>query len=203
MPAANAQTPAGTEIRAAAEAIYETPNGIEHRVFSDTLVLIVAQVAGVDLEAPLSKIANPGSTILFEHSLTNIGNGIDSVMVDAVSRRGWSTQVFFVARQSDGLQGPTPVAAGPVTLAVGDTIGVLVAVTIPSWETITGAADTVSVVATSLFDPSVSDALGNFIAIRDAGIVMTLEKHVDRPTATIGDILTPPARRFRRLRCAG
>ncbi len=185
-----AQTPAGTQIRAAAEATYETPNGIAHRVVSDTLILVVAQVAGVDLEAPQTKTGNPGSTILFEHTLTNVGNGTDSVLVAAISRRGWATQVFFVSRESGGFQQPEPLSAGRAVLAMGDTIGVLIAVTIPTWESISGPADTVSVLATSLFDPSVSDGLDNFIAITDPGIVVTLEKQVDRATATIGDILT-------------
>lgn len=44
------QTPAGTAIRAWAEARYQTSAGDTLWVTSDTLVTIVGQVAGVDLE---------------------------------------------------------------------------------------------------------------------------------------------------------
>ncbi len=189
-PRLGAQTPAGTEIRAAAEATYETENGVTLRAVSDTLVLVVGQVAGVDLEGSQSLVGTPGSTILFAHTLTNIGNGVDSVLVTAESQRGWPTGIVFAEPGDGGASGLTPVTAGPVVLSPGSTIGVLVSVTIPSWETLSGPADTISVVATSQFDPTQTDALYDYVAIVDAGISVSLEKQVDRATATVGDVLT-------------
>ena len=42
-------TPAGTQIKSWAEITYEAPNGLSYTAVSDTLVFVVAQVAGVDL----------------------------------------------------------------------------------------------------------------------------------------------------------
>ncbi len=187
---AQAQTPAGTEIRAAAEATYETPNGLRFRAVSDTLVMIVGQVAGFDIETPTFEVGSPGSTILFRHTLTNVGNGVDSVLVSATSRRGWPTQLTLDANGSPTQHSTSSPTLGPLTLVAGASTDILLAVTIPDWTTLDSPADTISVSATSQFDPSVVDVLEDVITIRDAGIVVSLEKHVDRATATAGDLLT-------------
>ena len=44
--------------------------------------------------------------------------------------------------------------------------------------------------ATSRFNPTVADSLQDLLQIRDVGIVVALDKSVDRASATPGDVLT-------------
>ncbi len=184
-------TPAGTQIRAWAELSYEDANSVSYTVTSDTVVVIVGQVAGVDIEPPRSVITDPGLTAVFNHSLANIGNGTDSFIVSATSLLGWTTRVYIDANSDGMLDAGDPEVTGPITLAADDTTQLLVAVDVPPAAT-RGSSETVGVQATSNFDGATADQLQDVIDIRDTGITITLTKSVDRTSATLGDVLTYP-----------
>lgn len=185
-----AQTPAGTQINSFAEATYEAPNGLTFTAYSDTLVMVVAQVAGQDIEPPRSAVSDPGITVVFSHTLTNMGNGTDSTTVVATSQMGWPVRVHRDVNADGALDAGDPQVNSPITLAMGDAAELLVAIDVPKLATVRGTIDTISVVVISELDPSVSDGLLDVLEIRDVGIVVSLSKLVDRTTATIGDILT-------------
>ena len=188
--AQGAPTPAGTRIDNWAEASYIGPNGNTYRVTSDTLSVIVGQVAGVDLDPPRSSVGDPGNTILFPHTLTNLGNGTDSFAVSVTSPAGWPT-VVHVDANGDGVLDPGDLPlTGPLPLTQGETQALLVVVQVPALATVRGTSDTLEVVATSQYDGSVSDAVDDVLEIRDVGIVVSLTKTVDQPNATIGDVPT-------------
>ena len=189
-PAVWAQTPAGTQINSFAEATYEAPNGLTFTAYSDTLVMIVAQVAGTDLGPPRSAVSDPATTVVFSHTLTNMGNGTDSTTIVATSQMGWPVRVHRDVNADGVLDAGDPQVNSPITLAMGDAAELLVAIDVPGLATVRGTIDTISVVVISELDPSVSDGLLDVLEIRDVGIVVSLNKLVDRPTATIGDILT-------------
>ncbi len=189
-PSAGAQTPAGTQISSRALVSYEDPSGLQYTAESNTLVLIVAQAAGVDIEAPRSTIGDPGTTVVFSHTVTNIGNATDSVMVGATSRVGWPTRVHLDANADGALDAGDPQIVGPITLSMGEAAPLLLAVDVPGTAAVRGTVDTIAVTAMSTTDGAASDALQNVLTIRDVGIVVTLSKVVDRPSATTGDILT-------------
>src|SRR3989442_13105915 len=67
-------TPAGSHIRNWATLAY-TSSGFGYVIPSDTVDLLVAQVAAVALQAPQSSAASPGPALLFPQPLHNIGNG--------------------------------------------------------------------------------------------------------------------------------
>ncbi len=189
-PAVWAQTPAGTQINSFAQASYEAPNGLIYTAYSDTLVMVVAQVAGADLEPPRSAVSDPATTVAFSHALTNMGNGTDSMTVVATSQMGWPVLVHRDVNADGVLDAGDPQVTGPIVLAMGAAAELLVAIDVPGLATVRGTFDTISVVVTSLTDPTISDGLIDVLEIRQVGIVVSLNKLVDRTSATIGDILT-------------
>jgi uncharacterized repeat protein (TIGR01451 family) len=159
-------------------------------VSSDTLSVIVGQVAGLDLDPPRFSVGDPGNAIVFPHTLTNLGNGADSFAVSVTSPAGWPVVVHLDAN-GDGVLDPGDLPlTGPLALTHGETQALLVVVQVPALATVRGITDTLSVVATSQFDGSVSDGVDDVLEIRDVGIVVSLTKTVDQPSATIGDVLT-------------
>ena len=67
-----AQTAAGTEIRAQVSVTYEGRDGTPYAAASDTLIMTVAQVAGVDVEPPRTITSDPGSVAVFSHTVLAI-----------------------------------------------------------------------------------------------------------------------------------
>ncbi len=189
-PMVQAQTPAGTQITAWAEVSYEAPNGLSYTDYSATVVMTIAQVAGVDVEPPRSMVTDPGLTAVFAHTLVNMGNGLDSLVVAATSRTGWPTRVYRDANANGGLDAGDPEVTLPIMLAMGDSAQLLVVVDVPGSAIVRGTIDTVDVQAASLFDASTSDELQDILEIRDVGILVSLSKLVDRTSGTIGDVLT-------------
>lgn len=188
--AQGAPTPAGTQIDTWAEATYLGPNGNTFSVSSDTLSVFVGQVAGVDVDPPRSSIGDPGDTIVFPHVLTNLGNGGDSFVLSVTSPAGWPAVVHDDANANGALDAGELPLSGPLPLAQGEVYAILVVVQVPPLATLRGTSDTLAVVATSQHDGSESDALDDVLEIRDTGILVSLAKTVDQPSATIGDVLT-------------
>jgi len=187
---AGAQTPAGTQIVAWAEVTYDAPNGLRYTEYSQSVVMTVAQAAGVDLEPPRSTVGDPGTTVVFRHTVTNVGNGPDSMALTAVSRRGWPVRVYRDANSDGALDPLDPPVSGPIPLAMGDSAALLVTVDVPASATVRGVADTVDLRVTCSFDASAWDALQDLLSVRDVGILVTISKAVDRAVATTGDVLT-------------
>jgi trimeric autotransporter adhesin len=184
-----AQTPAGTRIVSSVTATYEASNGTPYTV-TDSIVVVVGQVAGVDVDPPRAATANPGTTVVFAHVVTNLGNGPDSMLVAAASRAGWPTRLYVDADGDGALGAGDPPLGGPIALAMGASARLLVAVDVPNTRAVRGVTDSVDVRATSRYDAAVADALVDALAVRDAGIAITLDKSVDRPTANVGDVVT-------------
>lgn len=182
-------TAAGTRIVASARVSYVTGTGDSTTVASNETVLVVAQVAAVDLEPQRSTATDPGTTVLFSHTLTNLGNGPDSLAVSATSATGWSLTLY---RDGDGdgtLDPGDAELTGPLPLAADESAHLLVAVQVPPGDAVEGRSDSVSVRAVSSHDGSVSDHVVDDVDVRDL-LDVTLEKSVDRTTATSGELLT-------------
>ncbi len=183
-------TPAGTQIQNQATVSYQASNGFTFNLVSNTVTLTVGQVAGVDLEPPRNSVANPGVTVLFSHTLANIGNGTDSFALSAISQAGWSTRIYLDANGDGALDAGDSQIIGPISLAADDTVYILVAVDVPGSATVRGTTDLVDVQATSQFDGSETDALQDVIDVPSVGITASLTKIVDLGSAMVGDVLT-------------
>ena len=142
------------------------------------------------LERRRTSTGDPGRTIVFSHTLRNIGNGPDAFTVSARCATGWPVSVYRDANGNGSLDPGDPRVTGTVQLAMGDAAALLVAVNVPGVATVRGVTDSVDVSTSSRFNTAVTDSLQDLLQIRDVGIVVTLDKSVDRATATPGDVLT-------------
>lgn len=190
VPPVSSQVPLGTEIRSVVQASYEASNGLAYQAQSDTLVMFFGRVARVSLGPPRSIVTDPGMSAEFDHTLANLGNATDSIMLTATSRVGWPVRVYLDANGNGMLEATEVEITGPVTLAAGATAQLLVAVDIPGSAMVRGTIDTVDLRATSLVESSTSDAVQDILEVRDVGIIVSLNTLVDRATATTGDTLT-------------
>lgn len=187
---AQGPTPAGTVIASYAEASYLAPSGQRYTATSNVVVMTVAQVAGVDVTPPRSAVANPGTRVVFPHTITNLGNGRDSLAVVGTSDAGWLVRVYLDADVDGALGAGDVELVRPAPLAMGASAAILVAVDVPGSATVRGTRDSVRVAATSLFDAATRDVVLDVVDVQDVGVLVTLSKQVDRPIATTGDVLT-------------
>jgi uncharacterized membrane protein len=101
--------------------------------------ITVALVPALTFTPDRAAGALPGTLAVYEHTLTNNGNGSDTFHLSSISSQGWSGST-------------QPIA---VTLAAGVSTTVKVYVSVPS-GTAEGTVDAMTVTATSLGDGSVS-----------------------------------------------
>jgi uncharacterized repeat protein (TIGR01451 family) len=184
-----AQTPAGTRIVSRTTGSYEASTGAVF-TFSDSVVVIVGQIAGAGITPPRAVMGDAGVTSIIGHTVTNMGNGDDSLAVTASSRHGWPTRIYLDANGNGVLDTGEVLLAKPVLLAMQASAEILVAVVVPGIPAIRGVVDTVDVNTASRFDPSVTASLYDVLTIRDAGITIALNKSANRPSAAVGDLVT-------------
>jgi uncharacterized repeat protein (TIGR01451 family) len=189
-PALEAQgTPAGTQFSNWATLTF-TSAGTGDTVASDTVTILVRQVAGVSLQPPRVTSGAPGTAAVFVHTLTNTGNGPDSFTVAAVSARGWSVKLYRDWNGDGLLDAGDSLLAGPVPLGYGASASLLAQVAIPAGAGL-GVSDTITVTTTSRFNPAVSSSVQDRLDVSATGAVtIALTKQVDRLTAVTGDVLT-------------
>ena len=181
-------TPAGSHIRNWATLAYAS-SGFGYVVPSDTVDLLVAQVAAVGLQAPQSTGGSPGTAAVFAHTLTNLGNGPDSFSVAAVSTHGWAATLYRDTNGNGVLDGGDVALTTPVALVSGATAALLVQIAIPASGS-AGVTDTITVTATSGFDGAVSGSVRDVLSVSSAPIAFSVTKQVDRAAAAAGDVLT-------------
>src|SRR6266508_523081 len=137
-------TPAGSQIRNWATLAY-TSSGFGYVMPSDTVDLVVAQLAGVGLQAPQSSGASPGTAVVFAHTLSNLGNGPDSFSVAATSAHAWPLTLYRDVNSHGIVDGGDSALTGPVALASGSTAALLVQIAIPASGS-AGVTDTITVI---------------------------------------------------------
>src|SRR5690348_3693315 len=186
--ALRAQTPAGTQIRSITTLQFIGSNGLPYST-ADTITLLVGQEAGVDVLPQRSVVTDPSTTVTFAHTISNIGNASDNLTVSATSRTGWVTRVYLDVDGSGTLTAGDQLLAAPVTLAMTTNAAILVQEDVPAGA-VRGTTDSIDVRLTSAFDPTVTDVVVDATQIRAAGIRVDLTTSVDRPAATVGDVLT-------------
>src|ERR671931_1327322 len=176
-------TPAGSHIRNWATLAY-TSSGFGYVIPSDTVDLVVSQVAAVDLQPSQSGNGSSGATVVFSHTLTNLGNGADSFSVAAASVHGWTVAMYRDVNANGVLDAGDSLLTGPVALASGDSAALLARVTIPVAGS-AGVVDTIAATATSRFNGGVSVAARDILTVAAAPLALALTKQVDRATAAV------------------
>ncbi len=189
-PALSAQgTQAGTQFTNWATLSF-TSAGAGYAVASDTVALLVAQVAGVGLQPPRVNSGMPGTTVVFAHALTNTGNGADSFTVAAVSARGWPVTLYRDWNGDGVLDAGDSLLTGLISVGYSAGASLLAQVAIPAAAS-PGLSDTVTVTATSRFNSAVSRSVQDRLDVSATGAVtIGLTKQVDRLTGVAGDVLT-------------
>jgi uncharacterized repeat protein (TIGR01451 family) len=167
-----------------------TSAGTGYTVASDTVAILVGQVAGVSLQPPRVNSGAPGTAVVFAHTLTNTGNGPDSFTVAAVSARGWPLTLYRDWNGDGLLDAGDSLLTGPVPLGYGAAASLIAQVAVPAGAS-PGVSDTVMVTATSRFNPAVTSSVQDRLDVSASGAVtIGLTKQVDRVTAVTGDVLT-------------
>src|SRR2546430_9043518 len=99
-----------------------TSAGTGYAVASDTVAILVGQVAGVSLQPPRVNSGAPGTAVVFAHTLTNTGNGPDSFPVAAASARGWPVTLYRDWNGDGLLDTALPAIRGPRRRMAGNAV---------------------------------------------------------------------------------
>jgi uncharacterized repeat protein (TIGR01451 family) len=166
----NANASAGVVISNSLTANYSLLSGDMTRPYTagtGTAQTTVLQVAQVLLDPDSSKSGDPGDVIAHPFTVTNQGNGPDTINLTYSSTpTGW-TWVFWNDVNNDGIAGndgdyiltdgpDAGTAVDTGVLAQGATMNVLAVATIPAGSA-NNAVETTVVTGTSAFDPTKSD----------------------------------------------
>ena len=183
-------TPAGTLITSSASLSYSLPNGTTGNKTSSDVMVMVGQVAGVDVEQPRSSLAPAGSSILFSHTITNVGNGPDTFILTATSLDGWPMRMMLDVN-GDGTEdaGDIPMV-GPLALNADESAQIMMVMDIPAGMPAAAARAAATLTATSQFDTGVSDSITDNLEITPPIPSLVLLKTVDAASAVAGDIVT-------------
>jgi len=195
-----AAPPAGERIGNQATATYTNASGDTVRVTSNKVETIVQQIAALTLATPTNKTGAPGGKVFIPHTITNNGNGPDSYGITAASPTGGTftldpTKIkIFADANGDGVaDNATPITTTPI-LNAGDSFGVVIEAVVPTGAT-GGQNDTITVTATSAFDPSQIETNDDIITVSSAPITDILKSMTVTDTAVGGqpaDGLTGP-----------
>jgi uncharacterized repeat protein (TIGR01451 family) len=183
-----AQTPAGTRIVSRTSLSYEAETGAIFR-FADSTFVVVGQEAGAGVTPPRAVLGDAGVTSVIGHTVSNMGNGNDSLVVTSTSRRGWATRIYRDANGNGALDPGDALLTTPVFLAMRGSTEILITVDVPATPAVRGSVDTIDVIAASRYEPTVSASLYDALTVRDAGISIALDKSSDRPLAAVGDVV--------------
>lgn len=157
-------TPAGTVISSQATVNYEDTNSNPLSALSNVVTTTVSQVGGVTIAPNNSSSGAPSDVLYYAHTVTNAGNGTDTIDLTASSSQGW-TIAFYLDVNGNGTYESgtdTPLADTdadlvPDTGALGNDafVRILVAVTVPAGAS-DATVDVTTVTATSSFDTGLS-----------------------------------------------
>ncbi|MGD2105431.1 MAG: hypothetical protein PVJ55_10025, partial [Anaerolineae bacterium] len=125
--------------------------------------ITVGLTIGLSLAPDHATSADPGTSVVFTHTLTNTGNFTDTFDVAAVSDQGWALQY-------------SPLS---VTLPARGMASVAVTPTVPG-DAISGTVDTTTVTATSGLNTSVSRAIRDETVVRRVpGVALGPDRTID------------------------
>ena len=141
---------AGTVIGNQATATYQDTTGTSRTTSSNLVQTTVSQVKSFTLTADGAKTAAPGQTVYYPHTITNTGNGTDTLALNAPTSGGTFAQTglaYYLDANGDGV----PDSATPITstgpLPAGTQFKFVVAASVPGGAT-AGQTGTVVISAT-------------------------------------------------------
>ncbi len=194
-PALAIGTPAGTNITNQATVNYRDTNNNALTALSNVVTTTVSQVAGLTVAPNNTANATPGDVLYYAHTVTNTGNGTDTINLTAVSASGWTTAIYHDVNNNGVYDAGTDVlltdsdANGvPDTGAMAEDANyhILVAVTVPS-NAANAATDTVTVTGRSHFNTAVTATATDTTTVRAPvlGVVKSVSPTGNQPPNTV------------------
>jgi uncharacterized repeat protein (TIGR01451 family) len=145
----------------------------------------VSFTAGVDVTPGAAATIPAGSSAALPHTVTNTGDVPDEIAIDATSGLGFAV-ALVEDLDGDGVADPEePELSGPVTLAAGASIDLVVVVTVPLGAA-PGIVDEVTVRATSISDPAVSVNVVDTINVVAPALTVT-KTSLPESVVTVGE----------------
>jgi trimeric autotransporter adhesin len=181
-------TPIGNQ----AKATYTDDSGVAREVFSNTVITKVTQIYALDLQQDNTRIATPGSQVYFPHTVTNLGNGPDTISLTAADTGTVSLTglAIYPDANQDGLPDNFITITTTGSLAAGGSFHFVVSGIVPPSATATQTGG-VTVVANSsdiLNTPTATDTNNDsFTVTNDA--VLQVNKSISVSSGLPG--LTP------------
>jgi uncharacterized repeat protein (TIGR01451 family) len=194
-PAHAAGTPAGTVISNQATVSFTDVNGNPLSAVSNIVTTTVSQVAAVTVDPDNGPVTvAPSATHYFAHTVTNGGNGDDTINLTAASAGGWTVALYndvngngTYESGTDTLLTDTNADGTPDSglLAHDGAMHILVAVTVPA-GTADGASDVTTVTGTSVFDNTKTDTATDTIdtTAPDVAVVKSVAPAGAQPPGT-------------------
>lgn len=183
---------AGTTIGNQASATYVDGNGDTQTVTSNSVQTTVQQVAAVTVSSGVTQTVSPGGTAVFQHTITNNGNGSDTFDLSTIaSSNNFSfsnIQIFEDANQDGSADNLSSPITSTVSIAAGGTYTIVVRADVPTGAT-DGQSETVDVTATSQFDTNISATAQNTATVSEDAVV-TLNKSLSANSGDVGDVVT-------------
>ena len=172
---ANAAVPsAGSVIGNQATANYKDGSGQTKTATSNLVETTVATIAGVTITSDQTKTVSVGGTVLFQHTITNNGNSVDSFDLSVSDLNSGNLSFTNLVIYPDADQNGVPDTTTPLTvtpnISSGDTYGVIVSATIPNNAT-SGDNETISISATSTFNGSITDSNTDTVNITGNAVI--------------------------------
>jgi uncharacterized repeat protein (TIGR01451 family) len=183
-------TQAGVDITNQATVDFQDANGNNLQALSNVVTTTVSQVAAVLVDPDnTTNGATPGDVLYYAHTVTNQGNGPDTIDVTASSSAGWTVRLFADVNGNGTFDSGTDVLLAdtdgdlvPDTGALADdgTFDILVEVTVDPAAP-DGASDVTTVTGTSSFDPGASESATDTTNVSAPAITAT------KSVAPLGD----------------
>jgi trimeric autotransporter adhesin len=138
---------AGTVIGNQATATYKDASNVDRTATSNLVQTTVSQVNSFTLDQNNTKTASPGQPVYFPHTITNTGNGTDTIALTAATPGGTTTLTgltYYADVNGDGLPDSLTPITSTGTLLPGQQFKFVVGGVVPAGATI-GQTGTVTV----------------------------------------------------------
>jgi trimeric autotransporter adhesin len=180
---------AGTTIGNQAAATYTDASSIPRTATSNTVNTVVQQVASFTLTAPQTRNSAPSAPVSFSHTITNTGNGPDTISLASANLGGDNFDLgglsIFADANCDGTaDNATPIASvGPLAAFTGATCVVLQG-TVPA--VLAGNQALVSITGTSVFNGTVTQSNTDTVNVTGNAVVNITGKTISAPSGNPG-----------------